>query len=426
MMSDTGYNLDPIAAAKRDVARSKEIAASVADELKQHKRWFESYVAEEKRSRKRHARLIGRQQMLLRRQERRQRTIRFLRRTVLVLAIGMRAVFRFLSKGGASALMHISDLLSESAVWIAKQARTLAAATLALIRSATSRIGAKSRAIALACIAAGTPAAASTVQKASALAGAARQGATRGASWLGVKSRAVGLACIATGTDAWSRRKPRVLRLSLLAWSGIGLAWIKASGSALEPKLRRAGTDAWAWLVASARNLQLKLQRARSSGWCWMQVTARDLRNWFIAQMSAAIPLLRGYKKRAFGLMAGISGQAGHRLESAKHAARTSAQVLRSRAARVRSLRLPNRGRAPRVESAAEKPEADLPAGAAAEQASLQHEEATPSSSTAVICTEPWRRRLPAVEMSWPDGFWHATKAHPLPHSRPISNSSQE
>jgi hypothetical protein len=131
-------DVDPIEAAKRDVGRSKDLAASAAEELRQHHRWLQDALATEAQNREKHASSLKRQQVIQQRLLKRQRLILVVRRILL-----------FLLKGAFSALIYLCDLLLIGCTWFALSIRAVALSLLRLLSISASWSGQKARVLAL-------------------------------------------------------------------------------------------------------------------------------------------------------------------------------------------------------------------------------------------------------------------------------------
>lgn len=212
-MSGVSDTLDPVEAAEDDIAGSKDLIASVADEISQHQRWLENYrVSETKRARR-----LRRQELMYQLELRRRRTIRSAKRLTLASLILARRVASFLVRNGTALLVTLRRLLSRCAAWTAPRARALA---LTLWRWASAAWS-------------------WTTLKAGILARAFLKGASITASWIAVKSRALALTLRQWLSEgfAWMRVEARVLANGFLRAASIGFAWIALKASALSSKL---------------------------------------------------------------------------------------------------------------------------------------------------------------------------------------------
>ena len=129
--SDAGDVIDPFEAAIQEVTRSKDLAASAAEDLKKHRRWMQDALAAEAKNQKKHARWLKRQEAMQQRLLKRRRFIRSCKRATLALVRVARPIARSLLKGGLWALIYLRDLLLIGCKWFAVSIR---AAALSLLR----------------------------------------------------------------------------------------------------------------------------------------------------------------------------------------------------------------------------------------------------------------------------------------------------
>jgi hypothetical protein len=159
--------LDLVEAARQDIARSKEIAASVAGDLHDYNRWFKNYLLEEQRKREKHARWVKHQQAVLRRREWRHRTARSARRALVVSAFGVRSAVLFVLNVVGSALTLLRDLVVGGARRTAKTAHAVALGAYRLIAAGLAWCASKALALGFglaAAVSAGAAAAARTAR----------------------------------------------------------------------------------------------------------------------------------------------------------------------------------------------------------------------------------------------------------------------
>jgi hypothetical protein len=83
--------LDPIEAARADIAGSKHLIAAVADDLSRHQEWLENYRVSEKR----HARWLQFQELRYQTERKRQALVRALKRSALSVALLVRSIWLF-------------------------------------------------------------------------------------------------------------------------------------------------------------------------------------------------------------------------------------------------------------------------------------------------------------------------------------------
>ena len=191
-------DVDPIDAAKRDVARSKVLAASAAEDLRQHHRWLQDALATEARNREKHARWLKRQQVIQQRLVKRQRLILVVRRISL-----------FLLKGVFSALIYLRDLLFIGCTWFALSIRAVALSLLRLLSISASWSGQKARVLTLATF----------------------RAASISASWVALKMRALTLSLRQLLSIGFSRSRVRAHTLALgsLRAASSSASWVRAT-----------------------------------------------------------------------------------------------------------------------------------------------------------------------------------------------------
>lgn len=298
-MSGASDTLDPVEAAEDDIAGSKDLIASVADEISQHQRWLENYrVSETKRARR-----LRRQELMYQLEIRRRRTIRSAKRLTLNSLILARQVAAFLVRNGTALLVTLRRLLSRCAAWTAPRVRALA---LTLWRWASAAWS-------------------WTTLKAGILARAFLKGASITASWIAVKSRA--------------------LALTLRQWLSAAYSWMRVEARVLANGFLRAASVSFSWVVLKASALSSKLSEQARHGAKRSALTTRRLLRALIA-----------------------NGESVRR--------RMVAWAMRSPVAPAAS----GLGPEPQTDSGQVGPEASAA-----------------KRSTALVCIEPWRARLPMV-----------------------------
>jgi hypothetical protein len=117
--SDT---LDPIAAAERGIAGSKNLIAAVADELSQQQRWLAHYQVAEKR----HARRLKFQELIYWLEIRRRRLMRMLKRLALLSLRLARSVASFVARTAVSLFIMLRRAVTACATWLRPRAYALA------------------------------------------------------------------------------------------------------------------------------------------------------------------------------------------------------------------------------------------------------------------------------------------------------------
>jgi hypothetical protein len=120
-MSGASGTLDPIEAARADIAQSRDLIASVEDDLHLNQRWFDSYRISERR----HARRLKRLELLYRLQLGWEQFARLSKRTGLSAARDVRDAYRFLLRNAVAARAWTAPRLHAIGVWLTRQARRL-------------------------------------------------------------------------------------------------------------------------------------------------------------------------------------------------------------------------------------------------------------------------------------------------------------
>jgi hypothetical protein len=447
-VSRASYTTDPIEAAEDDIAGSKDLIASVADEIIQHQRWLENYrVAEKERARR-----LKRQELMYQLELRRRRTVRSLRRFSLASLRLARRVASFLVRNGTALVVALGQLLVRCAAWTAPRARALAltlwrwsvAASAwtwlmaqvfarALVRAAHAFVGGASigfswmaaqyRSLDLALgrlLAAGWS---WTWQTAVVLARALFKAASISFSWISVQSLALDLAVgrsLAAGWF-WTWLKTQILARALFEGASISFSWIAVQYRALDLALGRSLAAGWSWTRRKTLILARAVLRAASISFSWIALKSKAggvaLGKWVSAAFSwirvEASALARASLKGAsisfswIALTASVlsgklSTQAKHGADAFKRSAlRTNRSLL---------ARISNGGRRMRawgIQSPAAPPQEEGGNGLAPELAEpqsepgpLPNEASAAQHGTAVICVEPLRARLPVVRAS--------------------------
>ena len=122
MLAGASDTIDPIDAARDDIAGSKDLIASAVEDLTQHQRWIENYRVAETR----HARRVRRQELMLAVELTTKRILRALRRFALLVALNARAIRRFtvsmsvtVARAVTAASIYAYGLARSAAAWTA-------------------------------------------------------------------------------------------------------------------------------------------------------------------------------------------------------------------------------------------------------------------------------------------------------------------
>lgn len=403
-MSRASYTTDPIEAAEDDIAGSKDLIASVADEINQHQRWLENYrVAEKERARR-----LKRQELMYQLELRRRRTIRSLRRVSLASLRLARRIASFLLRNGTALVVALGQLLVRGAAWAAPRVRALALTLWRWSVAASAWTWLMARVLARTLVRA---------------AHAFVRGASIGFSWMAAQYRLLDLALgrlLAAGWS-WTWRTAVVLARALFKAASLSFSWIAAQSRALDLALGRSLAAGWSWTSRKTLILARAFLRAASISFSWIVLKSKSggvaLRKWALAAFSwirvEASALARASLKGASitfswivltaSVLSGkLSTQAKHGADAFKRSAlRTNRSLL---------ARISNGGRRMRawgIQSPAAPPQEEGGNGLAPELAAPQSEPGPlPNEAwagqhgTAVICVEPLRARLPEVRAS--------------------------
>jgi hypothetical protein len=197
--------------------------------------------------------------------------------------------------------------------------------------------------------------------------------ASQGISWTRAKGYAAALASrdAAAAGSAWGAEKSRELMRASLGVASTGWSSMRAEANDLTHKLHHARETASPWLRAKADGASVRLQR--------LKVSAR-----MVAQRQSEHASLIALR---------LSAQAKGELDAlrrAAHARELTPQALRKLIATGLKL----------------KPERSEPMNGHAQSAAETDgsQGGAKASSNALICLEPWRCRLPAVQAGSPNG----------------------
>jgi hypothetical protein len=403
-VSRASYTTDPIEAAEDDIAGSKDLIASVADEINQHQRWLENYrVAEKERARR-----LKRQELMYQLELRRRRTIRSLRRFSLASLRLARRIASFLLRNGTALVVALGQLLVRGAAWAAPRVRALALTLWRWSVAASAWTWLMARVLARTLVRA---------------AHAFVRGASIGFSWIAAQYRLLDLALgrlLAAGWS-WTWRTAVVLARALFKAASLSFSWIAAQSRALDLALGRSLAAGWSWTSRKTLILARAFLRAASISFSWIVLKSKSgggaLRKWALAAFSwirvEASALARASLKGASitfswivltaSVLSGkLSTQAKHGADAFKRSAlRTNRSLL---------ARISNGGRRMRawgIQSPAAPPQEEGGNGLAPELAApqsepgpLPNEASAAQHGTAVICVEPLRAMLPEVRAS--------------------------
>ena len=412
-MSGAVDTFDPIEAARADIAGSKHLIASVADDLSQHQEWLKNYRVAEKR----HARWLQFQELKYQTERKRRATARAVKRFALGVALLVRSVWLFLVKWTTAFVAWLKPsshaLALTLARWTAaglawtwatavKIARTLLSATLATL----AWTGTTSRDIALALVRAASIAAAWIGVQSVTFAHALRRLLYR--AWLQtlVYARAsrnaasAALARTAAESAALAHPLQRLLYRGWLQTVVFARASSKATSIALAYKLQRLLYRAWLewrvfaraslkaasiagiWTVVKSAALAHKLQRLLYRAWVEWRVFARSAFNMASAESSRAAKRSRIFAHGAWRYAVAASSSGWTKTGSLARASLNGIAFAVAKTERLFDKRIVPSHKPMQLEQAATA------------------KAAINGRCTALVCFEPWRARLPALRQN--------------------------
>ena len=107
MVAGANDTIDPIDAARDDIAGSKDIIASAVEDLNQHQRWLENYRVSETK----HARRVRRLELMYQAGELAKRALLALKRFALALGRGVRSIALFVVRVAVRAAQAVGAAL---------------------------------------------------------------------------------------------------------------------------------------------------------------------------------------------------------------------------------------------------------------------------------------------------------------------------
>ena len=409
-MSGAVDTLDPIEAARADIAGSKHLIASVAGDLSQHQEWLKNYRVAEKR----HARWLQFQELKYQTELKRRATARAVKRFALGVALLVRSVWLFLVKWTTAFVAWLKPSSHALALTLArwttaglawtwatavKIARTLLNATLATL----AWTGTTSRDIALALVRAASIAAAWIGVQSVTFAHALRRLLYR--AWLQTLVYARVSRNAASAALAWTAAKSAALahplqRLLYRGWLQtvvFARASSKATSIALAYKLQRLLYRAWLewrvfaraslkaasiagiWTVVKSAALAHKLQRLLYRAWVEWRVFARSAFNMASAESSRAAKRSRIFAHGAWRYAVAASSSGWTKTGSLARASLNGIAFAAAKTERLFDKRIVPSHKPMQLEQAATA------------------KAAINGRCTALVCFEPWRARLPAL-----------------------------
>ncbi len=232
MRADRGHSLDFIESAKRDAARSREILATVIADLNEHNRWFDGYLAEEKKKREQHARMLRRNRVTLLRQERHEQRLEAMKGSSLKAAAQTKATVNSFWGGVVSEVAAIKDGVVAGGAWTYNALNQVDSKTFQLAASGLSWTGARGGSLAKAGALAASAVTAGLAAASRSVAGATARAASAGAAWTNVKGRALAQTSASALSVAGARiaKGTHVVTDATTRAASTGLAWTESKG----------------------------------------------------------------------------------------------------------------------------------------------------------------------------------------------------
>jgi hypothetical protein len=253
--------LDPIDAAKNDIAGSKDLIASVSDDLSQHYRWLESYRSSEIK----HKRRLQRQEVMYQLELRRRRLMRFAKRVALTSFRWARAASIFVWQHLNAAFLTLRALFLRAVAWATPYVRAIAKVIVI------------------------------------------------GFVWLVLEFRAILLALGKWFYAGWSwlRAKSGVLARDIANGASIGFAWLVVKLRVYTLLSQRWLAAAWAWARVQAGGVARASANAASTAFAGLTVKgkalARTMRGSFSTVAAWLSMKLQAVIRSTFGMVAAVS-----------------------------------------------------------------------------------------------------------------------
>jgi hypothetical protein len=449
-VSNANDVLDPSELSQGHVSRSKDVIAAATADLAYHHRWLKDYLASEERSRKRRIRLVRRQQARQRRRIIRRRLARYAGRAALGLARAASSIYRSLLKGAYSILTQIGGLALRSASRVASTSYALSGGLLRLLFISLSWIGAKGHAFALLSLQAAFTSLSWIVVRARVFALVSLRAASRGSTWIAARTRTLALLSLGAllACVAWTSAKSRGLARSSLSAAATGGSWLGGRMNALALASGSATSSGLSWATAKSYALALRSREAASISFAWSAAKTRTLARGLRREVSGIASLIRAKlgdvvlalhhaASTAYPQIRAAGRDAAIRVSALRAAARRAALHQSDRAS-LFALRLNTQAKAEidalrraarsgelswpswRKFLAIASPrkafaygwatEEELTGPAAAKRPESEGKEY--ATRNALVCVEPWHRRLPAVRAEKTGGPLAALYGH--------------
>lgn len=339
-MAGAQDTVDPIDAARDDIAGSKDLIASAVEDLSQHQRWLENYRAAETK----HTKRLKRKELMHRLGEVLKRVLRALVNMALAVGRAMRsaAIFLFgvsvrVVKAIGAGLVYLYGLCSRATAWLLPRLRALLLATGRGFAAAFAwtRLRLKSFALGAAEEAKIACACSARVSKSFAL-GAAEE-AKIAYAWSARVSKAGAKTARERAIAAYAWTAPRARALARSAPRGIAAALSVASakgkqGAAATVEAASAGL---AWLAVRSEGLARIAAARGARGLAWLGAKRKTLSRASLAAASRGAAWA-GEKGRELSAVAGAAAlRGGESLKRASLAAqdRVSAAIVQNRGA---------------------------------------------------------------------------------------------
>jgi hypothetical protein len=248
-MTPASRALDPIDAAQTDIAGSKDLIASVSDDLTQHYRWIESNRSAEIK----HKRRLKRQEVMYQLELYRRSLVRVIRLVSLLTFHFAQASARFLWEHAKAVFFYLRDLASRGVTWATPYARALAKVIVIAFVWLVLELRAFSLALG--------------------------RGLATLWAWLwemgGIVARKTGTAVSAA--SAWLAVRLRAFALQSRDRLTVWWARTKVHAGRLAHASAKAASTAYAWLMVNGKVLALDLHRWLFAAATWLGRTCAAL-----------------------------------------------------------------------------------------------------------------------------------------------------
>jgi hypothetical protein len=356
--SSASDTFDPVAAAEKDIAGSKVLIASVADDLSQHYRWLESYRASEKKA----ARRLKRREVMYQLELGRRRVVRLSKQLALFcFRLGLWASVLLVRWIGAG-LTYSGDLLQRAAAWLIPRARALAFALASWTAAAFSWTCLHAIALARRAVKFATAALAVADRKAHA-------GAFKLGRWIGAISFWTAATAVATA-------------LILRTWLVAAFSWSRVNGAILARNTGMGISRGFSWIVLKSDTIGIAFRRKVAIGFARSRVKARNLSRSLFKELSIA-------SRKAAAKSVTLSTALRKHVSMGASRAAARAEVLAFaflKTALAAQFFLAERGR-----------DIAMFGRRLASRPDTRQRALVLRPCTALICVEPWRARLPVA-----------------------------